>query len=92
MDQDTRVIEESIARDRASVARTLDELARRVDVKERVRDSVEHKTTQIVNATPANLRPKLRALEQRVRANPLPFVVAAAFAVGLLAGRIGRHR
>lgn len=96
MDQDTEFIEQSIARDRAELAETIDALAQRMDVKQRVRDSVEQRTnelrTHLEDVTPDDVRAKLDELREMVRANPVPVLLLAAFAAGLVLGRFRGRR
>ncbi len=92
MDPDTDVIQQSIARDRAELASTIDALTRRLDVKQRLRSSVEQRVdavrTQVNDLTSDDVRSKLATLTDGIRANPLPLVIAAAFVVGFLFGRL----
>ncbi len=92
MDPDTDVIQQSIARDRAELASTIDALTRRLDVKQRLRSSVEQRVdavrTQVNDLTSDDVRSTLATLTDGIRANPLPLVIAAAFVVGFLFGRL----
>lgn len=97
MDQDTSVIHESIERDRAELAATIEALARKVDVKERMRESMSNGVQRVEDTArqvagqfgdgSSGLDPKVKQFVDVVKANPVPFVAVTALLVGYLVGR-----
>lgn len=98
MAQDADAVREAIARDRAELADTVQALARKVDVKERVREKVSKGTEQVQQkagevreqlrqVTPEPARSQLSVLADMVKERPVPFLVAGALVVGLVLGR-----
>ncbi len=99
MAQDADAVREAIARDRAELADTVQALARKVDVKERVREKVSKGTEQVQQkagevreqlrqVTPEPARSQLSVLADMVKERPVPFLVAGALVVGLVLGRM----
>jgi predicted Holliday junction resolvase-like endonuclease len=99
MAQDADAVREAIARDRAELADTVQALARKVDVKERVREKVSKGTEQVQQkagevreqlrqVTPEPARSQLSVLADMVKERPVPFLVAGALVVGLVLGRL----
>lgn len=99
MAQDADAVREAIARDRAELADTVQALARKVDVKERVREKVTKGTEQVQQkagevreqlrqVTPEPARSQLSVLADMVKERPVPFLVAGALVVGLVLGRM----
>jgi ElaB/YqjD/DUF883 family membrane-anchored ribosome-binding protein len=103
MAEDARAVREAIEHDRAELAETVEALARKADVKERVREKVsrsaqqvQHKTDdvreQLRQVTPEQAQSGVQQLVRAIEERPLPFVVAA-LVVGMLIGRrLGRRR
>jgi hypothetical protein len=96
VDLDPRVIQASIERDRTELAETIEELARRMDFRERLRDSMVRKSeevrAQVREATPETLSDMLKRLEDVLLANPVPMIAVVAFAAGLIVGGLRAHR
>lgn len=99
MAQDADAVREAIARDRAELADTVQALARKVDVKERVREKVSKGTEQVQQkagevreqlrqVTPEPARSQLSVLVDMVKERPVPFLVTGALVVGLVLGRM----
>ena len=97
MAEDARAVREAIEHDRAQLAETIEALARKADVKERVRESVsqtaeqvQHKASaareQIRNVTPEQAQSGIQRLVRAIEDRPLPFVIAA-LVTGLVIGR-----
>jgi Protein of unknown function (DUF3618) len=102
MAQDPGQVRQAIEQDRLELADTVQALAQKVDVKQRVRETVsknsdqlQHKAGDVVSkvreVTPEQVQCGLRATADSVRQRPVPFAVAAAFFGGLLMGRMGRR-
>ncbi|MBV8951356.1 MAG: DUF3618 domain-containing protein [Actinobacteria bacterium] len=101
MAQDADAVREAIARDRAELADTVQALAHKVDVKERLRETVSKGSEQVQqkavevrdqlrHATPEPARSQLAALADMARERPVPFVVAGALVLGIIIGRLSR--
>jgi ElaB/YqjD/DUF883 family membrane-anchored ribosome-binding protein len=88
MAQDAGQVRQAIEQDRADLADTVQALARKADVKQRVRDTAMKGGRQV--------RSGLDSAADSVRGRPLPFgAVVLAVGVGLLVGRLwwwNRHR
>ncbi len=97
MAEDARAVREAIAHDRAQLAETVEALARKADVKQRVRESVSHTAEQVQhkasaareqlrNVTPDQAQSGVGKLVHAIEERPIPFVIAALVA-GLVIGR-----
>jgi len=98
MAQDASQVREAIEQDRAELAETVQALARKADVKGRVKESVskgteqlQHKaeelTERVKQVTPDDAQAGVTTAAQTVRDRPLPFAAVAMFLAGLLIGR-----
>ena len=89
----------AIAQDREQLAETVQALADKADVKARVKEKttenaeqLKQKATEVVEKvrqiTPQQAQSAVTSAADKVQERPFPFAVAAAFAVGLLIGRL----
>ena len=99
MAQDPSEVRQAIEQDRMELADTVQALAQKVDVKQRVRETVAKNTDQLQqkagdvvskvrSVTPEQVQSGVRSSADSVRQRPFPFAVAAAFFGGLLIGRL----
>jgi ElaB/YqjD/DUF883 family membrane-anchored ribosome-binding protein len=99
MAQDPGEVRQAIEQDRLELADTVQALAQKADVKQRVRESVSKNADQLQNkandvvskvrgVTPDQVQSGLGSATESVRQRPFPFAVAGAFFVGLLLGRL----
>ena len=103
MAEDPSEVRQAIEQDRLDLADTVQALARKADVKQRVRESVAmgadqlqhtagHAASKVRGVTPAQLQAGLGSATQSVRKRPLPVVVGMVFCFGVLVGhRKGRR-
>ncbi len=104
MAQDPGAVRAAIEQDRQELADTVQALAHKTDVKERVRETVSKNADELQRkasdtaskvgaVTPDQVRSGARTAADSARQRPLPVAVAAALVVGLLLGRRwGRKR
>jgi ElaB/YqjD/DUF883 family membrane-anchored ribosome-binding protein len=102
MAQDPSEVRQAIEQDRLELADTVQALAQKADVKQRVRETVSKNTDQLQNrasdimskvrgVTPEQVQSGFGTAADSVRQRPFPFAVAGAFLFGLLLGRrLGR--
>ena len=99
MAQDPGEVRQAIEQDRLELADTVQALAQKADVKQRVRETVsknadqlQHKASDVVSkvrgVTPEQVQSGLGSAADSVRQRPFPFAVAGAFLFGLLLGRL----
>src|SRR5436190_13229361 len=99
MAQDPGEVRQAIEQDRLELADTVQALAQKADVKQRVRESVsknadqlQHKASDVVSkvrgVTPDQVQSGLGSAAGTVRERPFPFAVTGAFFFGLLLGRL----
>jgi ElaB/YqjD/DUF883 family membrane-anchored ribosome-binding protein len=102
MAQDPSEVRAAIEQDRLELADTVQALAQKADVKQRVRETVskntdelQHKASDVVSkvrsVTPEQVQSGLGSAAESVRQRPFPFAVAGAFLLGLLIGRRSRR-
>jgi ElaB/YqjD/DUF883 family membrane-anchored ribosome-binding protein len=99
MAQDPGEVRQAIEQDRLELADTVQALAQKADVKQRVRETVskntdqlQHKASDVMSrvrgVTPEQVQSGLGTAADSVRQRPFPFAVAGAFLFGLLLGRL----
>lgn len=102
MAQEASQVRQAIEQDRLELADTVQALARKADVKQRVRETVsknaddlQHKASEIASrvkdVTPEQVQSGLGTASQSVRRRPFPYAVVAAFCLGVLVGRRRRR-
>jgi hypothetical protein len=93
----------AIEQDRAELAETVQALVQKADVKERVRETVSEKAGELQqkasavgdrvrSATPDDAQRVVGNTAAQVRRNPLPLVLVGVFVLGVMIGRVVRHR
>ena len=98
MGQDPSEVRQAIEQNRLELAETVQALAQKADVKQRVRESVsknsdqmQHKARDMMSRaramTPNQMQSGLRATADSARERPFPLAVAAALLAGFLIGR-----
>jgi uncharacterized protein involved in exopolysaccharide biosynthesis len=102
MAQDPSEVRQAIEQDRDELAETVQALARKADVKGRIRETLSRSSNQLQH-TATDLASKVREVSpdqvpsglgsaaKSVRQRPIPLGVALGFCFGLLLGRLWRR-
>ena len=91
MAQDPSEVRAAIAQDRLELGDTVQALAQKADLKQRVQDKANDAVTRVRSMTPEQVQSGLGSAADSVRQRPFPVALAAAFLFGLLVGRRWRR-